>query len=130
MGETATREEYRIELTPKAAKVIHEAFDAEQVDKDNSYVRVGAHPGGCSGYMFDMDFAEAGERKDSDRVFESEGVRILVDDICLTDVLGSLEIDYQDGNFVQQGFSFKRLSTGAQCGCGESFTPIKDSPQS
>ena len=129
MANAPAREDYMIELTPKAARVIHEAFDAEQVDKGDSFVRVGAHPGGCSGYMFDMDFAEAGDKKESDRVFESKGIRILVDGVCLTDVLGSLEIDYQDGNFVQQGFSFRRLSSGAQCGCGESFTPIKETGQ-
>ena len=126
MSESAAQEEYSIELTEKAARVIHEAFDAEAVEKDNAFVRIGAHPGGCSGYKFDMDFAESTDRKNSDRVFESRGIRILVDSICLSDVLGSLEIDYKDGSFTEQGFAFRRLSSGALCGCGESFTPLKD----
>ena len=126
MSESAAQAEYSIELTDKAAQVIHEAFDAEAVDKGDAFVRIGAHPGGCSGYKFDMDFAESADRKDSDRVFESQGIRILVDSVCLSDVLGSLEIDYRDGGMMEQGFAFRRLSTGALCGCGESFTPLKD----
>ena len=124
MSEAA--EAYSIELTDKAAKVIHEAFDAESVDKDKSYVRIGARPGGCSGYKFDMDFAESADKQDSDTVFESRGIHILVDSTCLSDILGSLEIDYKDANMMEQGFAFRRLSSGALCGCGESFTPIKD----
>lgn len=126
MSEAESQESYSIELTDKAAGVIHGAFDAEAVDKDKAFVRVGAHPGGCSGYKFDMDFAESADRKESDRVFESRGIRILVDFTCLTDILGSLEIDYKDDGMVEQGFAFRRLSSGALCGCGESFTPLKD----
>ena len=126
MTDATAQEEFRIELTDKAARVIHDAFDAEQVDKGDSFVRVGAHSGGCSGYKFDMDFAEAADRKESDQVFESHGIQILVDTTCLTEVLGSLEIDYKDGSMTEQGFAFRRLSTGALCGCGESFTPLKD----
>ena len=126
MSDAAAQEEHRIELTDKAAKIIHDAFDAEQVDKDNAFVRVGAHPGGCSGYKFEMDFAESSDRREGDQVFESRGIHILVDSTCLTDILGSLEIDYRDGGMMEQGFAFRRLSSGALCGCGESFTPLKD----
>ena len=126
MAENANGESYEISLNDKASKIIHEAFDAEKVDKNDSYVRIGAHPGGCSGYKFDLDFAEGNQVGGSDEVFESRGIRLVVDRTCLTEVLGSLEIDYKDGNMVEQGFAFRRLSSGAQCGCGESFTPIKN----
>ena len=125
----APQEDYQIVLTEKAARVIHEAFDAEKVDKERAFVRVGAHSGGCSGYKYDMDFAEDGQRESTDRIFESHGIRILVDGTCLTDILGSLEIDYKDGDMITQGFAFRQLSSGAQCGCGESFTPVKDLTQ-
>lgn len=119
-------EDFRIVLTEKAAGVIHEAFDAEQVKKDRSFVRVGAHPGGCSGYKYDMDFGDDSQLADNDRIFESQGIRIAVDKTCLSDVLGSLEIDYKTGSMVEQGFVFRQLDSGAQCGCGESFTPVKE----
>ena len=76
-----------------------------------------------------MDFAQSADQQETDTVFESRGIRILVDTVCLSDVLGALEIDYKDGGMMEQGFAFRRLSSGAQCGCGESFTPIKDLPK-
>ena len=120
------KSEHSISLTEKAAKIVHEAFDAEQVDKQKSFVRVGAHPGGCSGWKFDMDFADDSQLTEADMVFESQGIKVVVEDTCLNDVLGSLEIDFGGGSMVEQGFVFKRLSEGATCGCGESFTPLKE----
>ena len=46
----------------------------------------------------------------------------------LNDVIGDVEVDYKIGNLVEQGFVFKRFISGHVCGCGESFTPIKDIP--
>ena len=41
-------------------------------------------------------------------------------------VLGSVEIDFQDKNLVEQGFKFRPLNAATdQCGCGESFTAVK-----
>ena len=37
-----------------------------------------------------------------------------------------IKIDYSDKNLVEQGFVFEQLISGHQCGCGESFTPVKD----
>ena len=34
--------------------------------------------------------------------------------------------DFSEKNMVEQGFVFEQLFTGHQCGCGESFTPVKD----
>ena len=123
---TSAHSEYRIELTDKAAGIVRQAFEAEQVDPETAYLRVGAHPGGCSGYKFDLGYANTDEVGDSDQVFTSNGINVVVDQLCLTDILGSVEIDYQDENFVEQGFKFRQLIDGNLCGCGESFTPIKD----
>ena len=41
---------------------------------------------------------------------------------------GDVEVDYRVGNLVEQGFIFKRLKYEHVCGCGESFTPVKDLP--
>jgi iron-sulfur cluster assembly protein len=117
---------YRVQLTEKAAQVIRQAFDAEKVDPGNAFVRVGAKPGGCSGFKYDMSFAERAQLGDADAVFASHGINLVVDRSCLTDVLGSVEIDYQDKNIVEQGFKFRPLNpdTGV-CGCGESFQAVK-----
>ena len=116
---------YEIRLTEKAAQVVREAFEAEQVDATQAFLRVGAHPGGCSGYKFDMDYADASQVTGDDEVFETNGVQVVVDRTVLNDVLGSLEIDYQTGSMVERGFKFHQIIEGAVCGCGESFAPIK-----
>jgi len=118
--------EYRVQLTEKAAQVIRDAFSAEKVDLSNAFVRVGARPGGCSGFKYDMSFAEKSQVSDADQVFASQGINIVVERKCLNDVLGSVEIDYQDKNMVEQGFKFRPLNPGTdQCGCGESFSAVK-----
>lgn len=129
MSEPNTASDHEIQLTEKAAQVVLEAFADEQVAAETAYLRVGAHPGGCSGYMFDMDYAEAEQVTDQDQVFVSRGVNIVVDRKCLNDVLGSLEIDYQAVSMIERGFRFRRLINGALCGCGESFSPIKPPAQ-
>ena len=118
--------EYRLELTEKAARVIRDAFSAEKVDANEAFVRIGAKPGGCSGFKYDMSFADRGQVTAQDRIFPSRGINLVVDRVCLTDVLGSVEIDFQDKNLVEQGFKFRPLNAATdQCGCGESFTAVK-----
>lgn len=122
MSETT---EHEVLVTEKAAEVIREAFAAEDVDAGRAHLRIGAIPGGCSGYKFDMDYADADQVTDADLVFESNGVNVVVDRTCLNDILGSIEVDYQTGSMMERGFKFRRLINGAMCGCGESFAPIK-----
>ena len=100
------------------------------MDSAASYLRIGAHPGGCSGYKFDMDYASASQVTPGDEVFESNGVKLVVDREVLNDVLGSLEIDFQGSSLVEQGFKFRQIVDGGVCGCGESFTPIKQQRKS
>lgn len=125
MAETQTTQ-YQVVLTEKAAQVVREAFEAEAVSPDEAYLRVGARPGGCSGYKFEMDYADAGQVGDADVVFPNHGIKVVVDRTCLNDVLGSVEIDFQTGNLVDRGFKFRRLVDGAACGCGESFAAVKE----
>jgi len=120
---SATNSGYEVVLTEKAAKIIQEAFAAQQVDPEQAYVRIGAMPGGCSGYKFTMDVAEIPGSDDAH--FTSRGIKIVVDHSTLINVLGSVEVDFHDGNLVEQGFSFRQLEASATCGCGQSFAPIK-----
>ena len=49
--------------------------------------------------------------------------------MCIRDrnnIMGDVEVDYKVGNLVEQGFIFNRLKFGHTCGCGESFTPLKE----
>ena len=115
-----------LKITEKAANVFKDMIADENKDIENSYLRIGANSGGCSGWKYSLDFEDS--VNSDDLTFKQYGVTLVVDKIILNDVIGDIEVDYKKGNLIEQGFIFKRLKYGHVCGCGESFTPIKDIP--
>ena len=115
-----------LKITEKAASVFKDMIADENKDIENSYLRVGANSGGCSGWKYSLDFED--DIKPDDLVFTENGVNLVVDEYILNDIIGDVEVDYKIGNLVEQGFIFKRLKYEHVCGCGESFTPVKDIP--
>lgn len=81
-------------------------------------LRLGVKPVGCSGNAYVIDYAEA--ISPDDEVFESQGVKIIVDRKQLVFVDGT-EIDYRREG-LSEGFRFSNPNEKARCGCGESFT--------
>ena len=116
----------QVQLTPQAAQVFKDACTAEAQPLEESYLRIGAKPGGCSGWKYELERNGSEDVGEADVTLESEGVQVVVDRECLTDILGPLRIDYTNKNLVEQGFVFEQLTSGHQCGCGESFTPVRD----
>ena len=115
-----------VQLTPQAAQVFKDACTAEAKPMEESYLRIGARPGGCSGWKYELEWNGSEDLGESDVTLESEGVQVVVDRECLTDVLGPVRIDFTSKYLVEQGFVFEQLTNGHQCGCGESFTPVRD----
>ena len=115
-----------LKITEKAATVFKDMIADQNKRLENSYLRVGANSGGCSGWKYSLDFED--NVKSEDLVFTENGVNLVVDEYILNDIIGDVEVDYKIGNLVEQGFIFKRLKYEHVCGCGESFTPIKDIP--
>src|SRR5215510_6737025 len=81
-------------------------------------LRLAVRKTGCSGFAYVVNYADAVEPED--RVFDSQGVRVLVD----TDSLKL--IDGTEVDFVRQGlnesFRFRNPNVRGECGCGESFS--------
>ena len=115
-----------VTITEKAANVFKEMIADENKDLENSYLRVGANSGGCSGWKYSLDFENTVDPVDL--TFEQYDVKLVVDEKILNEIIGDVEVDYKIGNLVEQGFIFKRLKYAHVCGCGESFTPVKDIP--
>jgi len=115
-----------VKITEQAAKEFRSMCEDENKSLKRSYLRVGANSGGCSGWKYSLDFDDNIES--TDLTFEQYDVIIVVDNEILNDVIGDVEVDYKRGNLIEQGFIFKRLKYDHVCGCGESFTPIKDIP--
>ena len=115
-----------VTITEQAAKEFTSMCEDENKLLENSYLRVGANSGGCSGWKYSLDFEDSIDSEDL--TFEQYGVTLVVDEKILNEIIGDVEVDYKKGNLIEQGFIFKRLKYGHVCGCGESFTPIKDIP--
>lgn len=80
-------------------------------------LRLGVKTSGCSGMAYKLEFADQVEP--DDKVWESFGVQVLVDEKSLP-YLDGTELDYtREG--LQEGFKFHNPNEKSRCGCGESF---------
>lgn len=113
-----------LKITEKAATVFKNMIADQNKRLKNSYLRVGAKEGGCSGWKYSLDYED--NVGSTDLIFEQHGVNLVVNNELLNNIMGDVEVDYKVGNLVEQGFIFKRLKFGHTCGCGESFTPLKE----
>ena len=82
-------------------------------------VRLGIKTSGCSGMAYVMEFVDE-INEDEDEVFESNGVKIVVDKKSLV-YLDGTEMDYTKEG-LNEGFKFINPNEKDSCGCGESFT--------
>lgn len=105
-----------ITITDKGAEKVHEFLSAQQADLSLAGLRVGVRGGGCSGFQYQLAFDE---QHDNDVVFESHGLKLLVDSASLPYVEGSI-IDYQE-SLQGAGFKVENPNVIAACGCGSSF---------
>lgn len=104
-----------ISITETAAKHV-----ADQLaDRGHGLgIRVGVKTTGCSGMAYVLEFVD---RLDvGDRVFEDQGVKIIVDPKSLAYIDGT-EMDFVKQG-VNEGFEFKNPNAKGECGCGESFS--------
>ena len=60
------------------------------------------------------------ELADGDEIFESRGVKVIVDAKSLVYIDGT-ELDYTKEG-LNEGFKFNNPNQADECGCGESFT--------
>jgi len=80
-------------------------------------IRLGVRTSGCSGMAYVLEFAD--QIEPADQVFETEGVKVIVDAKSLL-YLDGTELDYtREG--LNEGFKFHNPNVKDACGCGESF---------
>lgn len=112
--ETQIKEE--IIITDNAARQIGEIRKKENLS-DEFALRVGVKGGGCSGFSYVLGFDD--EKRDNDRIIQSQGVTIYIDEKSLFYLAGT-ELDFQDG-LNGKGFVFNNPNAAKTCGCGSSF---------
>lgn len=81
-------------------------------------VRLGVKTTGCSGMAYTIEFAD--EIEDTDKVFEENGVKVLINPKSLV-YLDGTELDFAKEG-LNEGFKFNNPNEKDRCGCGESFT--------
>ncbi|MCW2966550.1 MAG: iron-sulfur cluster assembly accessory protein [Solirubrobacteraceae bacterium] len=116
MTQEITYKAQGIAFTDKGAEKVQEFLAGQGEVAESAGLRVGVKGGGCSGFQYQLAFDE---RKDGDIVFESSGLKILVDGPSLPYVDGS-QIDYVD-SLQGAGFQVNNPNVVAACGCGSSF---------
>lgn len=104
-----------VSVTERAAARIKEL--AASQNREGQGLRVKVVGGGCSGLQYKVDFDVP---KVTDKVFEKDGAKVLVDMKSLLYLTGT-ELDYKD-ELMQSGFVFQNPNVKKACGCGASFT--------
>jgi iron-sulfur cluster assembly protein len=86
-------------------------------------LRVAVRGGGCSGFQYQLALDE---QRDGDKVFDHDGIRIIVDEMSLQYVDGST-VDYTE-SLMGAGFQVNNPNVVAACGCGSSFRVADEEP--
>ena len=104
-----------VTLSESAAKQINAIMAKQGVDR---FLRVAVDGGGCSGFSYRFDFADA--PNDDDLLIERDGARVVIDEMSLEFLEGS-EIDYSR-ELIGAAFKINNPNATANCGCGTSFS--------
>ncbi len=106
-----------IKVNDNARLQVEKILSSEEYSRE-SFLRVGVQGGGCSGLMYNLSFDT--ELKESDKIFEDNGVKVVVDKKSFLYLVGT-ELQYT-GGLNGKGFVFVNPNASRTCGCGESFS--------
>ena len=106
-----------ITVTENAKKKAINLMEEDGKTPSEAFIRVGVKGGGCSGLSYELTFDT--DLKQEDKVFENNGIRVVVDKKSFLYLIGT-ELDYS-GGLNGKGFIFVNPNASRTCGCGESF---------
>lgn len=110
----AAMSETQVTLAPSAAARV--ATIAQKQGKP-AILRLSVEGGGCSGFQYKFGLAEAPE--DGDLIAETDGVRLVVDEVSLGLLEGSV-VEYVE-SLGGAAFRVTNPQAASGCGCGASF---------
>ena len=105
-----------LELTERAAEVLKELIEKE--DLDQGYIYISVVGGGCSGYMYDVDVKED-HPPDNTQVVVSQDLDLVINNPDST-LLDGIVIDWID-SLMGGGLKFTNPNATKTCSCGISF---------
>ena len=106
-----------IKVSQHAKSEVIKLMKADGFSYHNDFVRV-VKSGGCSGLSYDLNFDN--KMNKDDKVYEDNGVKILVDKKSFLYLIGTT-LEYS-GGLNGKGFVFNNPNANRTCGCGESFS--------
>jgi len=106
-----------VDVTESAAGKIGKLFAAKDLGEEVG-LRISVQGGGCSGLSYNLSIDD--EPTKFDRIFTSNGVRLIVDKKSFLYTAG-LILDFDTDDF-NGGFVFHNPKAKATCGCGTSFS--------
>ena len=107
-----------IKVSETAKNKVIELMNDDGFNATTDFIRVGVKSGGCSGLSYDLKFDK--DQKEDDKVFEDNGVKIIVDKKSFLYLIGTT-LEYS-GGLNGAGFVFNNPNANRTCGCGESFS--------
>ena len=107
-----------IKVSDIAKKKVLDLMSDDGFNPTIDFVRVGVKSGGCSGLSYDLTFDK--KKQEEDKVFEDNGVKIIVDKKSFLYLVGTT-LEYS-GGLNGTGFVFNNPNAQRTCGCGESFS--------
>ena len=105
-----------IQVSDLAARQVQLLKERDKLKPDD-FLRVSVKEGGCSGFSYKLDFDKL--KKDNDKIFECNGVELVVDSKSLLYLMG-MTLNF-DGGLNGKGFTFSNPNATKTCGCGFSF---------
>ena len=106
----------QISITKSAAKRVGELVASEGIE--SLMLRVMVSAGGCSGFEYNFDLDKT--QNSDDKIFETGGIKVIIDEMSL-ELLGGSELDYAD-DLAGASFRLNIPNATASCGCGISFS--------
>lgn len=104
-----------ISLSPSAASRVAQISERQ---RKPAILRLTVEGGGCSGFQYKFDLAEAVAGDDT--VVETDGVKLAVDPVSL-DLVAGCTVDYVE-SLGGAAFKVENPNATAGCGCGSSFS--------
>ena len=103
-----------VRITPEAAEQIRNIRRENQIPETHG-LRIGVQGAGCCGPSYVLAFDDKVEA--TDKIFESEGIPIYVDEEDLAGLSGT-KLEYVDGP-QGKGFRFDNPHQSRSCNCGD-----------
>ena len=102
-------------ITDRAARRVVEILADEP---QGAMLRISVNGGGCSGFQYAFDVAQA--REPDDVAVERNGATVIIDETSMQFLKGSI-VDFVD-DLMGQSFRTENPQPTSSCGCGTSFS--------